>query len=153
MLFRSAPGSRLLDEVRPHADFAVYQALCSPRLEILHSRATSLGGDLYRVEVGIANTGWLPTNVSQKALTNHLTLPVVAEVDGLPVLAGTGGAHARIELGQLGGRLSHHFTYGKNDGTPERAIVHWVVQAYAGREVTVTVSHERAGRVSTTIRL
>ena len=72
---------------------------------------------------------------------------------GLPVVAGTGGAHARVELGQLGGRLQHHFTYGKNDGTPERAMVQWVVQAWAGREVTVRVSHERAGTATTTIKL
>ena len=149
----NAPASRLHDEVRPHAEFAVFQALCSPRLEILHSKATSLGGDLYRIEVGIANTGWLPTYVTQKALNAKLSLPVVAEIEGLPVIAGSGGPHARVELGQLGGRLQHHFTYGKNDGTPERTMVQWVVQAWAGREVTVRVSHERAGTATTTIKL
>ena len=53
-LWTNAPGSMLRAEVQPHAEFAVYQALCSPRLEVLHSSATALGGDSYRVEVGIA---------------------------------------------------------------------------------------------------
>ena len=31
------PGHLLRDEVTPHADFAIHQALCSPRLEVVHT--------------------------------------------------------------------------------------------------------------------
>lgn len=146
----NAPGSRLLQEVRPHAEFAVFQAMCSPKLEILHTRVVGLGGDTSRVEVGIANTGWLPTDISRKARQDRLVLPLVAELTGATVTTPGG---ARQELGQLGGRLNMHFSEGKNDGTPERVLATWVVTGGAGTEVTVKVSHERAGRCSVTLTL
>jgi hypothetical protein len=52
-----------------------------------------------------------------------------------------------VQLGQLEGRVATRFSRG-NDGTPDRALCSWVVQAEAGTIVTVTVSHERAGRAS-----
>ncbi len=149
-LWGNAPGSRLLTEVHPHAEFAVYQAMCSPKLEILHERVVHLGGDTHRVEVGIANTGWLPTEISRKARKDKLVRPLVAELTGATV-AMPGGD--RQELGQLGGRLDMHFSYGKNDGTPERVLATWIVIGSSGTEVTVTVSHERAGRCSATLTL
>ncbi|MGB8860290.1 MAG: M14 family metallopeptidase [Ilumatobacteraceae bacterium] len=148
-LWVNAPGPRLQAEVKPHAEFAVYQAMCSPRLEVLHAASTPLGGDSHRVEVGIANTGWLPTYVTDKARKDRLVLPLVAELSGAAVV----GAPARQELGQLEGRLALQFHYGKNDGTPERALATWVVQAPAGTEVTVVVSHQRAGRQTVSLRL
>jgi hypothetical protein len=148
-LWANTPGPMLLDEVRPHAEFAVYQALCSPRIEVLHTAAVSLGGDSWRVEVGIANTGWLPTYVTVKAMKNKLVLPLVAELSGATVVGGV----ARQELGQLGGRLDMRFAYGKNDGTPERVLATWVVQAPAGTDVAVAVTHQRAGSTTVTIPL
>ena len=142
------PASRLLDEVKPHAEFAVYQALCSPRLEILHTSVAAVGDGAHRVEVGIANTGWLPTQVSEKAYKDHLVLPIVAELSGGTVLGGT----ARQELGQLAGRMLTHFT-GYNDGSPDRALVKWLVEAPAGTSVTVEVRHQRAGSVRCEITL
>ena len=148
-LWSNAPGSMLLAEVKPHAEFAVYQAMCSPRLEVLHTKVTALGGDTHRVEVGIANTGWLPTFITQKARKDHLVLPVVAELSGATVV----GAPARQELGQLGGRLDLNLHSEKNDGTPDRKLATWVVRAAPGTEVVVSVSHQRAGSRTVTLRL
>jgi len=148
-LWSNAPGSMLRAEVQPHAEFAVYQALCSPRLEVLHSSVTALGGDSYRVEVGIANTGWLPTYVTVKAQKDRLVLPLVAELSGATVIGGS----ARQELGQLGGRLDLQFNYGRSDGTPDRTMASWVVQGAAGAEVTVALSHQRAGSQTVTVTL
>ena len=144
----NAPGSRLLAEVKPHAEFAVYQALCSPRLEVLHTNAVALGGDVWRVEVGIANTGWLPTYITHKARKDRLVLPLVAELSGATVHGGS----ARQELGQLGGRLDQRFM-GNNDGTPERVLATWTVSAPAGATVEVAVSHQRAGSLSVSVTL
>jgi len=151
----NAPGSRLLDEVRGHASFAVHQALCSPRLEILHTRSVALGGDTYRVEVGLANTGWLPTYITQKALKDRLVLPLVAELhaDGVEVIAGGAHATARQELGQLEGRLALQFHWGKNDGTSDRVLASWVVRGKVGTVVDVHATHQRAGTVRANLTL
>ena len=143
------PGSMLKAEIAPHAEFAVYQAMCSPKLEVLHTSATALAEGLWRVEVGIANTGFLPTYITERARRDRLVLPLVAELQGAEVVGDT----ARRELGQLGGRLDHRFAYGKHDGTPERKLVAWTVKAAAGTSVSVSVRHQRAGSVDVSISL
>ena len=148
-LWSNAPENMLLAEVKPHAEFAVYQALCSPRLEVLQASATSIGEGVWRVEVGVANTGWLPTYISQHARAKRLVLPTVATLEGAEVLDGI----ARREIGQLEGRLANRFSYGKNDGTPDRRLVSWVVRGSAGDAVTVQVANERAGSCSVSITL
>jgi murein tripeptide amidase MpaA len=148
-LWQNAPTSRLLDEVRPHAAFAVYQALCSPLLAVPHTAVVRLADDVWRVEVGIANTGFLPTYVTERAKREHSVRPLVAELTGADVLGGP----ARLELGQLGGRLQQQFVYGKNDGTPDRALASWTVRAVAGTTVRVVATHQRAGHVELDITL
>ena len=61
---------------------------------------------------------------------------------------------------QIRNRTTGHFTTdgqapymrysfaGGNDGTPDRALVRFVVRAAPGTTVTVTVRHDRAGRCS-----
>ena len=66
-LFTNATPDMLEAEVAPHAQFAVHQALASPKLEILHTTVEALGDGTWRIEVGLANTGWLSTTVTTRA--------------------------------------------------------------------------------------
>ena len=149
-LWTNAPASHLRSEVAPHSEFAIHQAMLSPRLEIPHVRAVPLGADTWRVEAGVANTGWLPTNVTEMARKNNLCLPGWVQVDGADTL----GAPARVKFGNLAGRSAFRLAGGiRNDGTPDRHLQTWVVRAAAGTTVTLTASHERAGTVTTTVTL
>jgi Zinc carboxypeptidase len=139
------PPDRLRDEVAPHAAFAVVQALAAPCLRVRHQRVADLGGGTWRVEVGVANTGWLPTYVSARAQKENQVLPIVAELQGAG--ATVVGGPARVQLGQLEGRATTRFSRG-HDGTPDRVLATWVVRAEPGTTLAVTVSHERAGRVN-----
>lgn len=149
-VWSNAPSSVLRAEVAPHAEFAVHQAMLSPRLEILRTSAERLGDGMWRVEVGIANTGWLPTHVTELARKNNLCLPGWVQIQGAEPV----GSPARATFGNLSGRSAQRLTGGmRNDGTPDRHLHSWVVRAGAGTTVTVTASHERAGTVSTTVLL
>ncbi len=143
-VWANPPPDRLRDEVAPHAAFAVVQALAAPCLRVRHQRVVDLGGGTWRVEVGIANTGWLPTSVSARAQKENQVLPIVAELQGTG--ATVVGGPARVQLGQLEGRAATRFSRG-HDGTPDRVLATWVVRAEPGTTLSVTVSHERAGRV------
>jgi hypothetical protein len=149
-VWTNPPLAMLRDEVTPHATFAVTQAMASPRLEILHSTAVDLGGGTWRIEAGIANTGWLPTHVSARAAKEHLTQPIIAEVSGDDVEVV--GGPARIKLGQLEGRAALRFAHW-HDGTPDRVLATWVVRAAAGTTVEIVARHERAGQGVTTLEL
>ena len=142
------PASRLGAEVAPHAAFAVFLALAAPCLEILGSAVERLGPATWRVTVGIANSGWLPTDVTDRARRQKLVLPLVVELSGAEVVSGP----ARIELGQLAGGVEARFR-GGNDGTPDRAAAAWVLVASEGSMVTVEARHPRAGRRQIEIEL
>ncbi len=143
------PDHLLRGEVAPHAEFAIHQALCSPRLDIAHTRTEALGDGTWRVEAGIANTGWLPTDVTALARKGNLVRPVVAELRGAGELV---DGPPRRRLGQLDGRAALRFRRG-TDGTPDRALVSWVVRAPEGSTVTVEAFHDRSGRISVDLPL
>ncbi len=145
-VWTNPPPSLLAAEVEGHADVAVHQALAAPCLEIDHLRTLPLGPSnqaglqMFRVEAAVSNTGWFATDVSAFARKAALTLPCEAHIEGATVIGGT----ARIEFGQLEGRAAARFS-GGNDGTPDRALISWTVQAPAGTHVTISVKHQRAG--------
>jgi hypothetical protein len=144
------PGHLLRDEVAPHADVIIHQAMCSPRLEIVHQRVTPVGPDRWHVEIGVANTGWLPTDVSAYARQHHLVAASWAELTGDDVVI-VGGT-ARQQFHPLEGRAALRFR-GGHDGTPDRALLTWLVAAPAGATATVVVRSERAGTATATIEL
>ena len=143
------PLPLLADEVRPHAAFAVYQALAAPCVEIIEATATPIAPDLWRIEAGIANTGWLPTVVSVRAERGKIVRPLTAELllpEGGEVIAGPN----RVTLGQLAGRLVFRHDGGSHsDGTPDRVLATWTVRAVvseaAAPDITVSIAHPRAG--------
>lgn len=152
-LLTNATPDLLEAEVAPHAPFVVHQALASPRLEILHTAARPLGGDTWRVEVGIANTGWLSTTVSTKARRDQLVLDLTAELT-LPEGATIVGGPNRQRLGQLAGRAAFRLDGGvRSDGTPDRVLATWIVQAPAAGSIEVVANHQRAGRATAVVVL
>ena len=146
----NAPASKLRDEVAPHVHFAIYQALASPRLEIKRAEAESLGNGVYKVEIGIANTGWLGTEISEWAHKNKIVLPLTAEISGATLVEGA----PRVKLGQLDGRVKFRVSGdAKSDGTPDRVLHSWLVRGEKGQRVTLTATHQRAGVASAVVEL
>ena len=138
------PLALLAAEIRPHAEFAVYQALAAPCLDIVKAESTALGDGLWQIDVGIANTGWLPTQISAKAAKDKLVLAVTAEL-GLPEGAVIVSGPNRVQLGQLSGRSSYRLNGGtRSDGTPDRVSAKWIVRGGA-EGIRVVASHPRAG--------
>jgi len=140
------PLGRLAAEVEGHAQFAIEQALAAPQIEIVHHDVVSLGDDTWRVAVGIANTGWLPTDISHRARTERLVRPLTAVIEGAEPI----GSPARLKLGQLEGRAAARFAE-RNDGTPDRVLASWVVRGSG--TVTVRAEHPRAGSTSIELSL
>ncbi|HSM67412.1 MAG TPA: M14 family metallopeptidase [Ilumatobacteraceae bacterium] len=144
------PPHLLLVEVDPHVDFAVAQALAAPCVEIRHTAVEQVDekGSAWRVTVGVANTGWLPTTVSDHARSHGIVRPIIAELTGADVVDGP----ARRTLGQLAGASAVRLGGGRRD-TPDRVTCSWLVRAAGGSEVTIEIRHERAGNDSVVVRL
>lgn len=142
------PLEVLEKEIAPHSDLAVLMALISPRLELHSIDVEKLNGDTHRVRVVLQNTGWLPTNVSQKALDRKAVRPIEAEIK-LPRGARVVGGESKVEAGQLDGRAlkRNMLGWGGADPTTDRTKVEWVVEAPRGGRVRIEGRHQRAGVV------
>jgi murein tripeptide amidase MpaA len=152
--FRNPPGKFLEKEIAPLADWALWHALISPRLELHGATARALGDGAYLVQMVVDNTGWLPTYVTKKALERKAVRALVAEIE-LPAGATLAAGKSRMELGQLEGRAYKSVApYGwAADPTQERAKIEWVVRAPAGSVVKLTARHERAGTLRAELTL
>jgi murein tripeptide amidase MpaA len=152
----NAPPQFMEDEIAPHSAWAVAQALASPCLAVRELVAEPVGDGVWRVRLVVENRGWLPTNVTKKALERKAVRPVEAVLD-LPDGAALAAGDPRVELGQLAG---HHRARqmlamfdGGFDPTEDRAKAEWVVRAPPGTTLRVTASHTRAGTVRAEVEL
>jgi murein tripeptide amidase MpaA len=153
--FRNPPPQFLEREVARFPDWVVWHALISPKLEVLKAKAHPLGSDLWRIELTVHNTGWLPTYLSKTAQAHKITRGVLAEIAlpaGCALIAGTEAiqgaeAEGRAHLGSLVGfaRAPH--------GTPDRVSFEWQLRGTEGAEIGLTARHDRAGTVRATVRL
>lgn len=133
---------------------------------------------IYRISVGVANTGFLPTNVTEMASKMNAVLPVQVSLETEfpsppPNPCPSPGASAELNSyiakatalfpadghspltctlgqggqgGQLAGRLSTRINWGGSDGTPDRALLTWlVVVGPEVRRIRVRARHPRAG--------
>ena len=127
----------------------------SPKLEHHSTLVTQLGDDLWRIDFGVHNTGYLPTDVSKLTRSRKHVRGVVAEItlaEGATLVDGK----ARIEGPQLEGRNNNHtlvsFFPGAN-ATQDRRRFTWIVRGLPGSRLQVCASHERAGRVEASVIL
>lgn len=152
--FRNPPPPFLEAEVAPHADWLIWQALCSPLLEVHAAEATSLGNGHFKIRLVVRNNGWLPSYVSKKAIERQAVRPVIAEIalsPGVHLVTGK----PREALTQLEGRA---YKPASNAGIPadptdDRAKIEWVVHAPDGGRVKLIARHERAGTVRVELSL
>jgi murein tripeptide amidase MpaA len=142
----NAPFSRLEAEVTPHTDFALFLALISPRLEVRSFESEPVGDGAYRLRLVLENTGWLPTNVTQKALDRKAVRPIEVELE-LPEGARIVTGREREEADQLAGRVERRAVmwWNVDHSTSDLTKLEWVVEAAAGAQVGVVARHERAG--------
>jgi murein tripeptide amidase MpaA len=150
--WRNPPPHLLEKEIAPHADFIIWNALISPRIELMDVRVEALGGNAYHIRAVVQNTGWLPTSVSGRAQEKQLVRPLELEI-GLPEGARLASGLKRVEAGQLAGRALKSLPYESADPTDDRVKAEWVVRAPAGSAVTITARHQRAGTVERVVTL
>ncbi len=150
--WRNPPLHLLAKEIAPHADFIIFQALISPLLEFKEVTVTPVGEGAYHLRAIIQNTGWLSTSITARAREKSLVRPLEVEIT-LPEGAELVSGQRRTELGQLEGRALKNTIYWQADPTTDRAKVEWVIRAPAGSSVTLTASHQRAGKITKVITL
>ncbi len=162
--FRNPPPQFLEAEVSPLGDWAVWQALCSPKIELREVRSETpdeAEGELRRIRFAVQNTGWLPTAVTKLGEQKKLCRGVLGEIEregeasgrpGMPTPPWLVSGKLRQEAGQLAG-WSHVAASGFGwhaDPTDDVAVFEWVVRPGSYRLVA---RHDRAGVVRTKVEV
>ena len=149
------PLPRLEREVERFPRWLLWQALCSPKLELVDSAVTALGDGAWKLTVVVQNTGWLPTYVSKRALARKTVRGIVAEV-ALPRGASLATGKMKDDVGQLEGKAYKHTGvsfWPDYHLTDDRMKLEWIVRGKAGATVGITLRHERAGTVRASLAL
>ncbi len=142
---RNPPPQFLERELARFPKWLLWQALTSPKLELVAADADALGADSFRVRLVVQNTGWLPSYVSKRALERKVVRGVVAEI-ALPSGAQLLHGKRREMLGQLEGKAYKHTGvsfWPDYNVTDDRLKIEWVVRAKRGERIDVLVRGTR----------
>jgi murein tripeptide amidase MpaA len=149
------PPAFLEKELARFPKWMLWQALTSPKLELVVADASAVGEDHWRVRLVVQNTGWLPSYVSKRALDRKVVRGVIAEI-ALPAGAKLVHGKRREMLGQLEGKAYKHTGvsfWPDYNITDARVKVEWVVRAKKGEHIELVARHEKAGLVRATVTL
>jgi murein tripeptide amidase MpaA len=130
-------------------------SLSLPKLEILRAEVRALGPDTWRVRFAVANSGYLPSYISKRALERKTARGTVFQIH-LPAGASLASGRERIEGAHLEGhapKTSLQAFLPNRDLTGDRAVAEWIVHAPAGTRLALTATADRAGTVRTEVAL
>jgi murein tripeptide amidase MpaA len=150
---QNPPAEFLERECEQQLEWILFLAEQSPRIEVSEPTIAALGGDRFRITVQVTNTGFLPTNLTERGhlgreldeggLADQIVRPPVAtlSLDGATL---EGGA-ARVTLPHLGGSNTHSKAV-----TEPSTTVTWTVRATAPDPTArVKVASDKGGTVRT----
>jgi hypothetical protein len=124
-------------------------ALSLPKLEVLRTEVSAVGPDTWRVRFAVANSGYLPSYVSKRALERKTARGTVFTI-ALPQGASLVGGKERVEGAQLEGhapKSSLQAFLPDRRITGDRDVAEWLVKAPKGARVTLSAVADRAGAV------
>ncbi|MBL0150454.1 MAG: carboxypeptidase [Ideonella sp.] len=153
--WRNPPPHLREREVARFPAWLMKVGLSLPRLELLRTEVRALGPDTWRLRFAVANAGYLPSNVTKRAVERKVARGVVFELHLTEGVALVSGA-ARVVGPQLDGhgvKSSLQAFLPNRQVTADRAVAEWVVRAPIGTRLALTAVADRAGTVRTEVTL
>ena len=145
-LAKTAPAKQFLfDTIHNNCLFTLKHAMTAPILRIHAAEVERLADDLFRLSVVVANDGFLPTHLTQRALEHETAGQVEIELsaDVAEIVMGA----AKQSIGHLAGRDERTATWSPwmRQWSDSSAKVEWLLRATAGTSVTISASAQKAG--------
>ena len=135
-VFQNPPPHLLLKEVEQYVPWMLWLAEISPLVRVTDVDRQEMAPGITRLKISIENQGYLPTNITQRALETGVAVPVrvLIETHDAELI----GGQERTELGHLPGT--------RDSDSPTRKSVEYVLRK-TGPEATVqiTVVSEKGG--------
>ena len=150
--FGNPPTQFLLRTLEPNTDFLLAHARMTPCLELRELRAEALGEGLFRLHAVVANSGYLPTYGSKRAVELRAVRPIEVTLE-LPEGAALVSGKAFEKIGQLEGRANKRALWGASYPTDHLRRLEWVVRAPTGGMARLSAVTQRAGSASDAVDL
>lgn len=147
---QNPPPHLLKAEIEQYVPWMLWLAEVSPRVVLRDLSVTAIeGDDVFKVSVVVENEGYLPTNITQRALDAEVAVPVraIVEVADADLVVGS----ERTEVGHLAGTRD---TRGRTGTVDTRRTIVYVVRATGGSpRMSIEVRSEKGGLVRESISL
>ncbi|MCA9562030.1 MAG: hypothetical protein KC561_01010 [Myxococcales bacterium] len=152
--FRNPPLEYIEQEASRFPEWIAWHALISPRLVWRGHSVEALGGGSFLVRVAVANSGWLPTHVTQRNLERGIRGGLVVEL-APPVDVKIVSGESKRAFGELSGRANKPLSNVRynRDASDDLKVAEWVVSAPDGAKVEVIAHHPVAGRITVDLLL
>jgi len=151
---QNPPGKLAEAEWKKVCLFDLKRAELLAHLIISETKVIPLGADLFKVVAVVENEGFLPTNVTQKAIENRIAKPVIVniELENAELL----GGEEKVEIGHLKGNAPDTRIAQRDNGTARKnqRTIEWVVRSGGdGASVKITAVSQKAGTASKKVPL
>ena len=154
--YQNCPNEFLKQEVEKTTRFTLRMACTLPRLEIVKKAVTHLEGNVYKVDLRIANRGYLPTYLTdalcELKLDHALKVSLKGDVDFI-----SGAKETAVEKLEGFGCIPSGFGYGANIQTsafaPLETTISYVLSAKPGTEIAIEISGAKVGLIKESLCL
>ncbi len=140
-------------EWKKNSLFELKRAELLPDIEIADVKTEDLGDRLVKVTATIENVGYLPTNVTRKAIQNKIakTVTVEIELDGAELLFGK----VKTDVGHIkGNAVQPAPTWRDRSFVDNTATAEWLVRLKGNKaSAKLTAVSQKAGTASKTVAL
>jgi hypothetical protein len=147
---RNPPVQFLKKELELYVPWMLWLAQVSPRVVIREAVIELIDStDSFRILVDIENEGYLPTNITQRALDNKSAVPVrvVMELRDAELIVG----RERTVLGHIKGSRDTTSSSGRHES--RRQVEYVVKKSGSNPSITVTVVSQKGGTAQRTLEL
>jgi len=141
---------------KQHTEFNLYQASLSPFIKINSAKQTKISDSVFKVDVVVSNLGFLPTYISQAAITNKRDYPIILNLDikNGEIVSGK----SRTVLGHLEGNAPQspgYFLFAGGSKQLPSKKVEWIVKKSSSKQISLEISAScaKAGKDTKTLVL
>lgn len=143
--WQNPPVSFLAAELEKSTDFLSHMVLALPRLQVEKLSLNRIDTQTYEIKIQLANSGYLPTYISQQALTQKVVDLIQVQFEGVKVLAGPSEIEHLEGFGQ--NKVSTLYSMASQQLPDNIRELSWLVQGQPEAEFTCRISSQKAGCV------
>lgn len=153
-IHQNPPCKYLLQEVEKTTQFMIENAYALPKIKFESAKAEPVGEGIYKLEAVLANTGYMPTYLTESAKRQKIDQPVQIIVEGAEVVEGK----AVVSAGDLEGISGVKTFYGYEGITtvkhqPQFKKYTWIIKGNPTDEVTLNACSQKAGKAEIKVKL